>query len=59
MDGYQSTNSPTASLMPSGCSVLSETRIAQVHGNAEGFWIMVEDVDGEVILHHEFFLLKQ
>ncbi|KAF8382489.1 snrp-200, partial [Pristionchus pacificus] len=31
----------------------------RVHGNAEGFWIMVEDVDGEVILHHEFFLLKQ
>ncbi|GMT33326.1 hypothetical protein PFISCL1PPCAC_24623 [Pristionchus fissidentatus] len=30
----------------------------RVHGNAEGFWILVEDVDGEVILHHEFFLLK-
>ncbi|VDK20154.1 unnamed protein product, partial [Anisakis simplex] len=31
----------------------------RVHGNAEGFWIFVEDVDGELILHHEYFLLKQ
>lgn len=31
----------------------------RVHGNAEGFWIFVEDVNGEVILHHEYFLLKQ
>ncbi|KJH44066.1 DEAD/DEAH box helicase [Dictyocaulus viviparus] len=31
----------------------------KVHGNAEGFWIFVEDVDGELILHHEYFLLKQ
>ncbi|CAI4227464.1 unnamed protein product [Auanema sp. JU1783] len=31
----------------------------KVHGNAEGFWIFVEDVDGETILHHEYFLLKQ
>ncbi|CAB3405618.1 unnamed protein product [Caenorhabditis bovis] len=31
----------------------------KVHGNAEGFWIFVEDTDGEKILHHEFFLLKQ
>jgi pre-mRNA-splicing helicase BRR2 len=23
-----------------------------------GFWILVEDVDSEVILHHEYFLLK-
>eukprot|EP01094_Clydonella_sp_ATCC50884_P027740 TRINITY_DN8091_c1_g2_i1.p1 TRINITY_DN8091_c1_g2~~TRINITY_DN8091_c1_g2_i1.p1 ORF type:complete len:1853 (+),score=962.58 TRINITY_DN8091_c1_g2_i1:598-5559(+) len=28
------------------------------HGHAEGFWVWVEDVDGENILHHEFFLLK-
>lgn len=28
-------------------------------GTAEGFWIFVEDVDGELILHHEYFLLKQ
>uniref|UniRef100_A0A7E4UNZ2 U5 small nuclear ribonucleoprotein 200 kDa helicase n=1 Tax=Panagrellus redivivus TaxID=6233 RepID=A0A7E4UNZ2_PANRE len=31
----------------------------RVHGNSEGFWIFIEDVNGEVILHHEFFLLKQ
>jgi len=28
------------------------------YGNAEAFWIFVEDVDGEAILHHEYFLLK-
>ncbi|CAG9768745.1 unnamed protein product [Ceutorhynchus assimilis] len=31
----------------------------KLHGHAEAFWIFVEDVDSEVILHHEFFLLKQ
>jgi pre-mRNA-splicing helicase BRR2 len=30
----------------------------KVHGHSQGFWIFVEDVDSEVILHHEFFLLK-
>lgn len=30
----------------------------KVHGQSEAFWIFVEDVDSEVILHHEFFLLK-
>ena len=30
----------------------------KVHGNSEAFYIMVEDVDGEVVLHHEYFLLK-
>ena len=30
----------------------------KVHGGAEAFWILVEDVDGETILHHEYFLLK-
>lgn len=30
----------------------------KIHGNAEAFWIFVEDVDSEVILHHEYFLLK-
>lgn len=30
----------------------------QVHGQSEAFWILVEDVDSEVILHHEYFLLK-
>jgi pre-mRNA-splicing helicase BRR2 len=31
----------------------------QVHGNNQSFWVLVEDVDGESILHHEFFVLKQ
>ena len=30
----------------------------KVHGNSEAFWVLVEDVDSEVILHHEYFLLK-
>ncbi|TDH71432.1 uncharacterized protein CCR75_005989 [Bremia lactucae] len=30
-----------------------------VHGNAEGFWVFVEDVDGETILHHEWLLIKR
>jgi pre-mRNA-splicing helicase BRR2 len=31
----------------------------KIHGKSEGFWIFVEDVNGEIILHHEYFLLKQ
>jgi len=31
----------------------------KVHGHSEGFWIFVEDVDSERVLHNEFFLLKQ
>ncbi len=31
----------------------------KVHGHSEGFWLMVEDVNSEIILHHEFFLLKK
>ena len=31
----------------------------KVHGHSEGFWIFVEDVDSEMVLHNEFFLLKQ
>ncbi|XP_044756152.1 putative U5 small nuclear ribonucleoprotein 200 kDa helicase [Coccinella septempunctata] len=30
----------------------------KLHGQSEAFWILVEDVDSEVILHHEYFLLK-
>ncbi|CAK9298582.1 unnamed protein product [Gordionus sp. m RMFG-2023] len=30
----------------------------KIHGNSEAFWIFVEDVDGELILHYEYFLLK-
>ncbi|KAK4751540.1 hypothetical protein SAY87_005022 [Trapa incisa] len=31
----------------------------KVHGYVEPFWIIVEDNDGEYILHHEYFLLKK
>merc|ERR1719509_350381 len=31
----------------------------KVHKANEAFWILVEDVDSEHVLHHEFFLLKQ
>ncbi|KAF9159441.1 DEIH-box ATPase [Actinomortierella ambigua] len=31
----------------------------KVHGTAEAFWVLVEDVDGEIILHQESFILKQ
>eukprot|EP00457_Paulinella_chromatophora_P000104 gb/GEZN01000104.1/.p1 GENE.gb/GEZN01000104.1/~~gb/GEZN01000104.1/.p1 ORF type:complete len:2168 (+),score=390.44 gb/GEZN01000104.1/:405-6908(+) len=31
----------------------------KVHGLAEPFWIIVEDVDGETILHYEYFILKK
>ena len=30
----------------------------KLHGTSEAFWILVEDVDSEVVLHHEYFLLK-
>ncbi|XP_077224585.1 DExH-box ATP-dependent RNA helicase DExH12-like [Tasmannia lanceolata] len=30
----------------------------KVHGYVEPFWIIVEDNDGEYILHHEYFILK-
>lgn len=30
-----------------------------VHGTAESFWILVEDCDGEEILFHDTFLLRQ
>ncbi|ESO10442.1 hypothetical protein HELRODRAFT_183600 [Helobdella robusta] len=30
----------------------------KVHDQSEAFWIIVEDVDGQLILHHEYFLLK-
>ncbi|GAB2210389.1 hypothetical protein Droror1_Dr00015655 [Drosera rotundifolia] len=31
----------------------------KVHGYVEPFWVVVEDNDGEYILHHEYFLLKK
>lgn len=31
----------------------------KTHTTNQAFWIFVEDVDGNTILHHEFFVLKQ
>ncbi|KAL2331128.1 hypothetical protein Fmac_018709 [Flemingia macrophylla] len=31
----------------------------RVHGYVEPFWVIVEDNDGEYILHHEYFMLKK
>ncbi|KAI0765441.1 Sec63-domain-containing protein [Fomes fomentarius] len=31
----------------------------KIHGTAESFWILVEDVDGEIILFHDTFILRQ
>ena len=31
----------------------------KVHDNSQAFWVFVEDVDSEVILHSEYFLLKK
>eukprot|EP00118_Oscarella_pearsei_P003355 m.13994 g.13994 ORF g.13994 m.13994 type:complete len:2136 (+) comp25397_c0_seq1:78-6485(+) len=30
----------------------------KIHGHSQSFWIFVEDGDSEIILHHEYFLLK-
>lgn len=31
----------------------------KIHGYVEPFWVIVEDNDGEYVLHHEYFLLKK
>ncbi|KAI6657806.1 U5 small nuclear ribonucleoprotein [Oopsacas minuta] len=31
----------------------------KIHGEFQGFWILVEDVDGELLLHYEYFILKK
>lgn len=31
----------------------------EIHGNSEGFWVLVEDVDCENILHYEFLMIKR
>jgi pre-mRNA-splicing helicase BRR2 len=32
---------------------------AKIHGRSEPFWVFVEDVNGEHILHQELFILKE
>ncbi|GAB4840530.1 DExH-box ATP-dependent RNA helicase DExH12 [Ancistrocladus abbreviatus] len=61
------TNSSTTHVQPITRSVLRVELIItpdfqwdeKVHGYVEPFWFMVEDNDGEYILHHEYFLLKK
>lgn len=56
-----------AHVQPITCSVLKvELTVTpdfqwddKVHGYVEPFWIIVEDNDGEHILHHEYFMLKK
>ncbi|TMW65358.1 hypothetical protein Poli38472_008000 [Pythium oligandrum] len=31
----------------------------EIHGNAEGFWVFVHDVDSETILHYEWMVIKR
>lgn len=31
----------------------------QVHGVVEPFWLIVEDADGEVVLFHQYWLLRK
>src|ERR1700761_4672470 len=31
----------------------------KIHGTVENFWIFVEDVDGELLLFHDQFILRQ
>ena len=31
----------------------------KIHGTSQQFWILVEDVDGETVVHHESWSLKQ
>lgn len=31
----------------------------KIHNTSQAFWVIVEDVDSETILHHEFFVLKK
>jgi pre-mRNA-splicing helicase BRR2 len=29
------------------------------HGSSIGWWVLIEDVDSELLLHHEYFILKK
>ncbi|THH20310.1 hypothetical protein EW146_g1011 [Bondarzewia mesenterica] len=50
----------TRSLLRIDLSIIPDFRWDEkIHGNAETFLITVEDVDGEVILFHDSFILRQ
>ena len=50
----------TRSLLRSDLTIVPDFRWDEkVHGGAETFFILVEDVDGEIILFHDTFVLRQ
>ncbi|KAF7797360.1 hypothetical protein EIP86_008555 [Pleurotus ostreatoroseus] len=50
----------TRSLLRIDLTIIPDFRWDEkIHGNAESFWIIVEDVDGEIILFHDTFVLRQ
>ncbi|KDQ53780.1 hypothetical protein JAAARDRAFT_136540 [Jaapia argillacea MUCL 33604] len=50
----------TRSLLRIDISITPDFRWDEkIHGAAESFWIVVEDVDGEIILFHDTFMLRQ
>ncbi|GJE96304.1 Sec63-domain-containing protein [Phanerochaete sordida] len=50
----------TRSLLRIDLTIIPDFRWDEkIHGGAESFWILVEDVDGEIILFHDQFILRQ
>ncbi|CCL98051.1 uncharacterized protein FIBRA_00045 [Fibroporia radiculosa] len=50
----------TRSLLRIDLTIIPDFRWDEkIHGAAESFWILVEDVDGEIILFHDTFILRQ
>ncbi|KAF9504269.1 hypothetical protein BS47DRAFT_1355400 [Hydnum rufescens UP504] len=50
----------TRSLLRIDLTITPDFRWEQdIHGSSEFFWIMVEDVDGEILLFHDQFILRQ
>ncbi|KAF8555606.1 Sec63-domain-containing protein [Imleria badia] len=50
----------TRSLLRIDLSIVPDFRWEEkIHGSAETFFILVEDVDGEIILFHDTFVLRQ
>ncbi|THG98887.1 hypothetical protein EW026_g3361 [Hermanssonia centrifuga] len=50
----------TRSLLKIDLTIIPDFRWDEkIHGGAESFWIIVEDVDGEIILFHDTFILRQ
>lgn len=39
--------------------MLGYVPVLQVHGAVEPFWLIVEDADGEVVLFHQYWLLRK